>query len=317
HPCLLVGIFRRQSHHYVKPHLARGLEAWLEAHLAQNRGGLARHLDRQSRGRAFRIDIEQQPVGTFQVSDARRPDVNRDCGKICDVRKSLLGVEKEVADLALRLFGPNLFSTNPRWYKRGRILLIERLARDTIGISREHHGPILEIGQHPSRNRAIVRDQVAFRVTRPGKEDFIRMRHGCGSSARAVLLDVIRVGINVGFGSLPDSYSAISRMFLGGSAIVPRLGDYRRRVGIALGTRGSAPSTRRRKLGCLTPPLFVHSVNLTSQTSSDRTKRAVLAGAGSSRAALRNGDADCARSSSIAWILRRVSRLKPVPTLSV
>src|SRR5260370_40232297 len=113
--------------------------------------------------------------------------MNRDCAEVCDVRQRLLAVDNEETDLALRIFGPDLFYANPRRHKSRRVLLIERLALDTIGIAREHHWPVLEIGQHPFRNRPIVRDQVAFRVTLFGEKDFIWVGDGRSRITRAIL----------------------------------------------------------------------------------------------------------------------------------
>src|ERR1700683_9556 len=158
-------------------HLARGLQAWFEPDFAQYIGYLARNFDRMVGGAALGINVEQQPVGTFEVRDARRPHVNRNRREVRDVGERLFAVQHEVRNVALRVLGVYLLGANPGRRKPGRIFLVEHLALDAVGVAREHHRAIFQIRQHPLRNGAIVCDQIALGVAVLRPEDFLGIGH--------------------------------------------------------------------------------------------------------------------------------------------
>src|SRR5580693_3637992 len=96
HLRLIISIFRRQAHYYVKTHLARGLQTRLEPDLAQDISYFARNFDCVAGRAALRIDVEQQPVGTLEMLDARGPHVNRDRREVSHVGERLFAVEDEI-----------------------------------------------------------------------------------------------------------------------------------------------------------------------------------------------------------------------------
>ena len=59
-----------------------------------------------------------------------------------------------------------------------RVLLEEALSGDAVGIAREHHRPVVQVGQEPRRDRAVVLDQVALGVSLLGPEDLVEVAEG-------------------------------------------------------------------------------------------------------------------------------------------
>src|SRR5216683_1421026 len=105
---------------------------------------------------------------------------------------------------------------------------------------------------------------------------------------------------HLAFDSIGGAVAALPRLFDGFmSSTTSSSGGVGEEPGPSyLHSRGSTFSTMPRKLGWRMPPLSVHSVKRTLQTSSGRVKCASFSGEGSPAAGFRNGDSGCARSTS-------------------
>src|SRR5207237_1136664 len=72
----------------------------------------------------------------------------------------------------LHLFRPHVLGADPGRDEVGRVLLVERLAGDAVGVAREHEGTVLQVRQEPRRYGFVIREEVGFGVTLAGPEDF-------------------------------------------------------------------------------------------------------------------------------------------------
>src|SRR5690606_5660195 len=58
----------------------------------------------------------------------------------------------------------------------GRILLVERLALDAVGIASQNQWTVLQVGQKVRGDGTVISDEVALRVTLLGPEDLVLVR---------------------------------------------------------------------------------------------------------------------------------------------
>ena len=129
--------------------------------------------DHVGEGSALRVEVEHEPVGSLQAPDALGPDVKRDGAEIDHVAQGVHVVHDEVRDVPPRVARPDGRGPHPgRGVDRG-VLLEEGFALDPVRVAREHHGAVAEIGQEPGRDRLVVRDEVAFRVSFGRPEDLL------------------------------------------------------------------------------------------------------------------------------------------------
>jgi hypothetical protein len=96
------------------------------------------------------IDVDHAPIRELQRSNAARPHVQRNRAQVRDIEQRLLVIAHEVANFALCVLAPDADGADPVWCELRRILLIERLAIDAIGIARHHQRAVLEIWQEPA-----------------------------------------------------------------------------------------------------------------------------------------------------------------------
>ena len=65
-------------------------------------------------------------------------------------------------DLAARVLAPQRLGVHPLRRPGGRVLLEKGLAVDAVGVAGEHHRPVLEVGEQPGCDAAVVLDQIAL-----------------------------------------------------------------------------------------------------------------------------------------------------------
>ena len=154
---------------------AAGLDETRQADVVAQRLGGARDRHDVLERRLLGIEIEDAPVGLLQRRDPAAPDVQRNRGHVGDVQERLEVVAHEVADLALRVLAPDSLQLHPLGDKARRVLLKERLAADAVWIPREHHRPVLQVGQEPRGDGAVVLDEIAFGVALLRPEDLVEV----------------------------------------------------------------------------------------------------------------------------------------------
>src|SRR2546422_11425406 len=93
-----------------------------------------------------------------------------------EVDQRLDVVRDEVLNVALRILAPDRNRLNPVRHESWGVLLIERLAVDSVRIPREHDGAILQIWKQPRSHRTVILDEISLRVTFLGPEDLIEVR---------------------------------------------------------------------------------------------------------------------------------------------
>src|ERR1700682_611976 len=84
--------------------------------------------------------------------------------------------ENKIGNLPFRILGVDPRPANPLWGETWRVLLEKALAFDSVGIARQHHRTVFQIGQHPLRDTLVVVDQIALGIAFGGPEDFVGVR---------------------------------------------------------------------------------------------------------------------------------------------
>ncbi len=112
-----------------------------------------------------------------QVADAAVPGVNRNRAEVDEVAQRRRVVDDEVVHFAFGAFAPQRLAANPLRHELGRVALIERFAVDAVGETRQHERSILQIRQHPRRDRVVVVDEIALREAEFRKEDLVAVAH--------------------------------------------------------------------------------------------------------------------------------------------
>src|ERR1700680_4706048 len=102
--------------------------------------------------------------------------MNRNGAHVGDVSQSLDALKNEIGNVALRILGVDSRPANPLRRETWRVLLEKALALDSVGIARQHHRTVLQIGQHPSRDSLVVVDQIALGIAFGRPEDFVGVR---------------------------------------------------------------------------------------------------------------------------------------------
>ena len=185
---LLVGALPPQRHEQVEAGRAAGLhvEGQVDAAAELPRG--ERDLDDVLERRALGVEVEHAPVRPLERGSVTGPEVEGNRAEVDDVEQRRQVVADEVVDLPLGVLAPHPLGPDPFRREPGCILLKERLPRDAVGIARHDHRAVLEIGQQPGRDRAVVLDQVALGVAVLRPEHFLhvgeldltgRRDHGC------------------------------------------------------------------------------------------------------------------------------------------
>src|SRR5947209_18052976 len=116
-------------------------------------------------GRFLWIEIDDAPVGLLEGSNATRPDVEGNGAEVGDVLEGGNVIADEVANLTLGVLAPDVDGAQPFGSEFRRVLLIEHLPVDPVGIAGHDHRPISQIRQHPGGNRAVVLDEIALGVS--------------------------------------------------------------------------------------------------------------------------------------------------------
>lgn len=174
-PRLIVGALPAERQQHVKPRRSACLDETGHPDFVAQRADRERDLDHVRKRCPLGVEIEDAPVGMRQTRSTRRPKVQRDRPEVGEVQQALLVLANEVPDFFLGALTPDGLGAKPLRGPLRRILLIEVLALDPVGVARQHDGPVGQVGQQPRRDAAVVLDQVALGVALLGPEHLVEV----------------------------------------------------------------------------------------------------------------------------------------------
>src|SRR6185503_16955662 len=121
------------------------------------------------------IEIDDRIVGGVYAPVARVPWIRRNRAELHDVEQ-----RREVAadEPARRSFlARNLLDANAGWNFVRRLLLIERVGLNAVGVSLEHERPVLERRQQEWRHLGVVLEQASLGDLHLREEQLAEVRH--------------------------------------------------------------------------------------------------------------------------------------------
>src|SRR5207244_6294620 len=157
------------------PRGAAGLDEARQRQVVAKRFRRARDLHDVEERCLLGIQVEDAPVGLLERRDAAAPDMQRDRAHVDDVEQRLDVLGYEIVDVALRILAPDSLGADPVGNETRRIFLEEGLARDAIGVTRQHDRPVFQVGQQPWRDRPVIIDQVPLGVALLGPEYLVEV----------------------------------------------------------------------------------------------------------------------------------------------
>ena len=177
-PRLLVGVARAERNQHVQASGAARLHDTSDRPIVSHSSCRCFAIVTTSvERRALRIEIEDHQSGRSKRRHAARPNVQRNRAHVGDVEQRLAGRRARSNGSRARACSLHIVSRRSQLRRVDRrVLLKKRLAVDAVGVTRQDHGPVLEIRQQPLCDAFVVGNQVAFRVALGGPEHLVEVR---------------------------------------------------------------------------------------------------------------------------------------------
>ena len=123
-----------------------------------------------------RIQVDQNEVRIVQRARAAHPGIVVDAPQVRQVKERRLTVAKHVFDHVPLAVGLDIHGFDPLGKLLARhVLLEEELAVDAVGVAFQRQGAVLEMGQDPMRDIAVILNNVALGDAVFGEKDLLQV----------------------------------------------------------------------------------------------------------------------------------------------
>ena len=121
------------------------------------------------------IEVEEKIIRLIDRIGATRPGIVIDAAKPSQKEQGSKVVRRRVMDFLAFPFRIDGHRLKPVWQPFAHIFLKKRLALDSVGITPQHQSAVAQKGKNQIGDLIVVSEQIAFRVARFGKINFVQV----------------------------------------------------------------------------------------------------------------------------------------------